>query len=111
MQSSKGVIYNIEWVEGITRKKRKEIEKFRKFISKTLPKVEVSELDFIIQPDQRSSKLCRLKYAGDINYWDFEIYKYTDEWYDEEGDFPFAGGTVEECFDAAASLYVTHTFP
>ncbi|PIV70329.1 MAG: hypothetical protein COS08_00870 [Euryarchaeota archaeon CG01_land_8_20_14_3_00_38_12] len=64
-----------------------------------------------MQPDQRSSKLCRLKYAGDINYWDFEIYKYTDEWYDEEGDFPFAGGTVEECFDAAASLYVTHTFP
>ena len=61
--------------------------------------------------ERKPSKLCRLRYSGDINSWEFEIYKYSDNWYDTEGEFPFAGGTVEECFDAAASLYITQTFP
>jgi hypothetical protein len=60
---------------------------------------------------QQPQKLCRLRYTGDPDYWEFAIYKYSDEAYDEEGEFPFSGGTVEECFDAAASLYIAHCYP
>lgn len=60
---------------------------------------------------RRPSPLCRLRYTGDPEYWEFQIYKYSDESYDDEGEFPFPGGTVEECFDAAASLYIAECFP
>ena len=59
----------------------------------------------------RPSKLCRLEYTGDPENWSFAIYKYSDECYDNEADFPFGGGTVEECFDAAASLYIAECYP
>ncbi|HMA82650.1 MAG TPA: hypothetical protein VKP59_00305 [Candidatus Thermoplasmatota archaeon] len=60
---------------------------------------------------KRTSKLCRIHFTGNPKKWDFELYKYSDNWYDKEGEFPFSSGTVEECFDAAASLYITQTFP
>jgi hypothetical protein len=59
--------------------------------------------------EPKRSKLCRLRYKGDINNWELEMYKYSDMCYDVEGDFMFAGGTIEECFDAAASVYITET--
>ncbi|MBI3952320.1 MAG: hypothetical protein HY314_17870 [Acidobacteria bacterium] len=59
----------------------------------------------------RSSKLCRLRYTGHPERWEFAIYKYSDNCYDEEGDFPFGGGTGEKCFDAAASLYIANCYP
>lgn len=59
----------------------------------------------------KADRLCRLKYTGNPNRWEFQIYKYSDNWYDVEGEFPFGYGTVERCFDAAASLYITYTFP
>jgi len=57
----------------------------------------------------KPSKLCRLKYKGDMNNWILEMYKYSDMCYDVEGDFMFSGGTIEECFNAAASIYITET--
>jgi hypothetical protein len=60
---------------------------------------------------QHPQKLCRLKYTGEPEYWELAVYKYSDLAYDEEGEFPFAGGTVEECFDAAASLYIADCYP
>jgi hypothetical protein len=57
----------------------------------------------------KPSKLCRLRYEGDINKWELEMYKYSDMCYDVEGDYMFGGGTIEECFDAAASVYITET--
>jgi hypothetical protein len=57
----------------------------------------------------KPSKLCRLKYKGDINNWELEMYKYSDMCYDVEGDFMFSGGTIKKCFDAAASVYITET--
>jgi hypothetical protein len=60
--------------------------------------------------EPKPSKLCRLKYKGNINNWELEMYKYSDMCYDVEHDFVFSGGTVEECFDAAASVYITETF-
>src|SRR5438132_252288 len=34
----------------------------------------------------RSRPLCRLRYCGDIESWDLEMYKFSDETYDEDGD-------------------------
>lgn len=62
-------------------------------------------------PPPHPQKLCRLKYSGDPEYWELAVYKYSDLAYDEEGEFPLAGGTVEECFDAAASLYIACCYP
>lgn len=59
----------------------------------------------------RPIKLCRLRHTDDPEYWEFSIYKYSDEHYDDEGEFPFYGGSVEQCFDAAASLYIVECFP
>jgi len=64
----------------------------------------------LIKREPKPSKLCRLKYKGDINNWELEMYKYSDMCYDVEHDFVFSGGTVEECFNAAASVYITETF-
>jgi len=63
----------------------------------------------LIKRKLKPSKLCRLKYEGHINNWGLEMYKYSDMCYDVEGDFMFGGGTIEECFDAAASVYITET--
>ena len=57
----------------------------------------------------KPSKLCRLRYKGDINKWELEMYKNSDMCCDVEGDFMFDGGTIEECLDAAASVYITET--
>jgi hypothetical protein len=103
----KGRYLYIEWVEGFTKEIIDDIKN-------AYPKFTQSKINKIIdlfKGYQRPSKLCRLKYTGDINHWDFEIYKYSDMWYDTDKEFPFGGGTVEECFDAADSLYITHTFP
>jgi len=51
----------------------------------------------------------RITYTGDMQAWDFAIYKYSDEAYDpEEWFFPGAGdvnGTVEGALRAAAKAY------
>lgn len=67
----------------------------------------------IISKEQRhrSSHLCRMRYCGDIDSWGTEIYKYSDDCYDQESEYPISSaGTIEECFDNAATLYITETF-
>lgn len=54
----------------------------------------------------RSAPLCRLRFQGVEKAWSFEIYKYSDNWYDEEGDFPFSSGTPEQCLAVAADFYL-----
>ncbi|HTP28055.1 MAG TPA: hypothetical protein VMK12_20680, partial [Anaeromyxobacteraceae bacterium] len=54
----------------------------------------------------RSEPLCRLRFQGVGKAWSFEIYKYSDNWYDEERDFPFSSGTPEECLAVAADFYL-----
>jgi hypothetical protein len=110
----KGRYLYIDWIEGLTNEETQElIEAFRGEVDDA-EKVEKFESLIHLQvkrSERKPSKLCRLRYTGDINSWDFEIYKYSDNWYDTEGEFPFASGTVEECFDATASLYITQTYP
>ena len=50
--------------------------------------------------------LCRLRYEGHPKKWGFEIYRYSRNGYDEEGDFPFSGGSPRDCLAVAADFYL-----
>lgn len=55
------------------------------------------------------SHICRLGYNGDINDWDFAIYKYSSERYDP-GEWFFPGieevdGTIEGAMKAGLKAY------
>ena len=109
----KGRYLYIDWIEGILEEKTDEKVNSLKMI---FPNADISKelLEQCVKMtcrDSKPQKLCRIRYTGDFNYWTFEIYKYSDNWYDTEEEFPFIGGTIEKCFDAAASLYITETFP
>ena len=109
----KGRFLYIDWVEGFTDEEiQEEIAAFKKEVQ---DEEKVEQLEKILQLQlknsmRRPSKLCRIRYTGNEESWEFQIYKYSDNWYDIEEEFPFSGGSVEECFDAAASLYITETF-
>ena len=55
------------------------------------------------------SNICRLKYKGDVNNWDFAIFKYSSERYDpEEWFFPgeeHVDGTIEGAMRAGLEAY------
>lgn len=55
------------------------------------------------------SHVCRLKYTGQIDDWDFAIYKYSDGVYDQdEWMFPGSGhvdGTIEGAMKAGLQAY------
>jgi len=57
----------------------------------------------------RVCHVCRLKYNGAMDNWDFAIFKYSDERYDpEEWMFPGGGhvdGTVEGAMRAGLEAY------
>ena len=57
----------------------------------------------------RPSPICRLKFNGQMDNWDFAIYKYSDNGYDpEEWFFPGAGevdGTIEGAMKAGILAY------
>ena len=53
--------------------------------------------------------ICRLKYTGDMDNWEFAIYKFSSERYDpEEWFFPgseYVDGTVEGAMRAGLEAY------
>lgn len=56
-----------------------------------------------------STPICRLKYTGDINQWEFAIYKYSTESYDAS-DWLFPGsdhidGTITGALKAGMEAY------
>jgi len=55
------------------------------------------------------SQICRLKYTGNIDKWEFAIFKYSDERYDaNEWFFPGAeavDGTIEGAMKAGLEAY------
>jgi len=57
----------------------------------------------------RLSSICRLRYTGDMNKWEFAIYKYSSGRYDpDECFFPFEAfvdGTVEGALKAGMRAY------
>ena len=106
----KGRYLYIDWVEGLTDEElQEELVDFKKEIQDK-EKAEQFEKILRLQLKNsmcRPSKLCRIRYTGNVESWEFQIYKYSDNCYDTEGEFPFSSGSVEKCFDAAASLYIT----
>ena len=50
--------------------------------------------------------LCRLKYTGNFNFWELEMYKYSDNWYDTDNDYMFPGGTIKKCLTAASESHL-----
>lgn len=65
----------------------------------------LDRIDFMQNPAQ----ICRLAYKGDLNSWDFAIYKYSKNRYDSE-DWMFPGfhnvdGTVEGAMEAGLEAY------
>ncbi len=59
--------------------------------------------------DGQVEPICRLKYRGKLDKWDFAIYKYSRETYDpDESFFPGAGhvdGTIEGAMKAGLEAY------
>jgi hypothetical protein len=57
----------------------------------------------------RGGPICRLKYTGDMDNWEFAIYKYSDERYDpDEWMFPgsqHVDGTLEGAMRAGLEAY------
>ena len=57
----------------------------------------------------KANPICRLKYTGDMNSWEFAIYKYSSERYDaDEWFFPGSGhvdGTIEGALKAGLEAY------
>jgi hypothetical protein len=57
----------------------------------------------------RPSPICRLRYTGEMDHWEFAIYKYSDERYDAD-DWFFPGsqhfdGTVAGAMRAGLEAY------
>jgi hypothetical protein len=95
----KGRYIYIDWVEGLTDE---DIE----IVKNENPGVSMETIEFHRRNNSRPSKLCRIRSSGDMEFWTLELYKYSDWCYDVEGDLPFGGGTIEECFEAAAGVYI-----
>jgi len=55
------------------------------------------------------AQICRIKYTGDMNGWEFAIFKWSDERYDsDEWFFPgsqHVDGTVEGALQAGLKAY------
>ena len=59
----------------------------------------------------RFGPICRLTYTGDMQHWDFAIYKFSDECYDPD-EWMFTGaeevdGTIEGAMRAGLKAYPT----
>jgi hypothetical protein len=54
----------------------------------------------------KRNPLCRLKYHGNFDEWELQMYKYSDNWYDTCNDFMFPGGSIETCFRLAVKQYL-----
>ncbi len=62
---------------------------------------------FIYVKDARDDPVCRLRYTGDADDWDLQMFKWSTQRYDARGEFGFlfGGGTPEECIESAVSGY------
>ena len=58
---------------------------------------------------QKASKICRLKYKGKMDDWDFSIYKYSSSSYSPDECFfrgeEFIDGTIEGAMKAGDEAY------
>ena len=101
--------------DGIKAKVATIIERFNQEVGQQysatyIPRYRSNHL-YLDRIDYRSnqSQICRLTYTGDLNSWDFAIYKYSDNRYDPD-DWLIPGmghldGTVEGAMKAGLEAY------
>ncbi|PKO22598.1 MAG: hypothetical protein CVU38_08580 [Chloroflexi bacterium HGW-Chloroflexi-1] len=82
---------------------------FRNSKCRYVPRFEGAYL-YLDRHDQgRVDPICRLRWTGDMQRWEFEIYKYSSECYElDEGFFPessLVDGTVEGAMRAGLQAY------
>ena len=96
--------------ENVKQEMDSRIDQFnQKYHCQYVPRYKKDCLYFDRYDGDILSQICRLKYKGKINNWDFAIFKYSDEQYDEE-EFLFPGaehvnGTVEGAMRAGLKAY------
>ena len=103
---------NMKITKEIKNKAIEIIDKYNQDTeSKYVPRFQVSKgflfLDRIDNENQ--SKICRLKYNGKMNNWDFAIYKYSSDGYSTDEPF-FPGimcvdGTIGGAMEAGDEAY------
>ncbi|MBI4600553.1 MAG: hypothetical protein HY721_01195 [Planctomycetes bacterium] len=60
---------------------------------------------FVYVAEADGSPLCRLRYLGKPDVWGLQMFKWSTESYDTEGDFPFGGGSLADCIGQALEVY------
>ena len=96
--------------ENIKQEIAIRIDKFnKKHRCAYIPRFKKDYLYLDRDDDVALSQICRLKYKGKADDWDFAIFKYSDERYDED-EFFFPGaehldGTVEGAMLAGIKAY------
>lgn len=62
---------------------------------------------FIYVKEGHGGPVCRLRYTGDPDDWDLQMFKWSTERYDTGGEFAFlfGGGPPEECIESAVGGY------
>ena len=57
---------------------------------------------------EQETKIGRLGWTGDMENWDFSVFRYSNEKYDEEAAFFMAGfvsGSIEDAMEAGYKVY------
>lgn len=56
--------------------------------------------------DAEDDPICRCKYTGDINDWEFALFKWSTESYSTTDEFGFSfRGTIQECVESGVKAY------
>ena len=100
----------IEIPENIKQEINVRVEKFNKrHHCEYVPRYKKDFLYLDRDDGVATSQICRLRYKGKMDDWEFAIFKYSDEQYDEE-EFFFPGaedldGTIEGAMLAGLKAY------
>jgi hypothetical protein len=96
----------VEIVEHFNKTEFKKDEAGKHYIPKF--KGKFLYLDRMDNYQRKPAKMCRLKYTGDVDNWDFSIFLYSREIYSDEEFFPgsvFVDGTIEGAMKACLTAY------
>jgi hypothetical protein len=64
--------------------------------------------DMIKKKPETETKIGRLTWTGDLENWDFAVFRYSNEKYDVEAAFFMAGftrGSIEDALEAGYKIY------
>ncbi len=103
----------IDWIKGLTKEGMKRgawiyrvILEYQGFEEEEIEE-NVEEFYQMLQYELSGDrhKLCRLKFL-ESGEWELEIYHYREDCYISSDELTCRQGSVDECFDAAADVYI-----